>query len=201
MKKILIVFIFCCIQTVLGFSQTVTYVVNYKHKVYSTSPNGDKNLKARFYIMSKVYIYSKRFYSLNKLPNIYTINFFTVKVPPTISFDIVQGWILSREGEEMNSESGKCGLRIECNTGIDSTLRLLDYGINNIKHIQAFKDSILSLPEGVDRPFFPNIPNNEIEKALTLKLNHRKEIFIRMAVEKYNKEFKNNLEKGISPNY
>jgi Zn/Cd-binding protein ZinT len=120
---------------------------------------------------------------------------------------MVYGWILSREGEEMNLECGKCGLRIECNTSIDSTLRLLDYGINNIKHIQAFKDSILSLPKGVQRPLYPDIPNSEIDKALTLKLNHRKEVFIRRAIEKYNKEFKNkkssvgffiNLSEGLT---
>ena len=65
------VFIISSMFIFLGFSQTVTWTINYKHKVYSTRPDEDKTFKTQYYKIRKMYDYTKRFYSINKLPIIY----------------------------------------------------------------------------------------------------------------------------------
>lgn len=187
MKKIFTLLIFL-LQTTFAFSQSIHYIINYKHKVYSISPFEDENLCAQNYIMEKAFLYSKRFYSLNKLPNIYILNYFSGNINPSISFDMVEGWILQRRGKEGDIPEYKCGLRIECTNSLDSTFRLLDYGINNLVQIKAFQDSILALPNG-NLPANPKISEYEIKKALSTKLSLRKEAYIRRIIKDYNKRF------------
>jgi len=186
-RSIIIAIFWAC--SFLGYSQNVIHFNNYKHKVYTISPNIDEYFSAQFFIMRKAFLFSKKFYSIHKLPNIYILNIFSGKISPSISYDMLEGCILSREGKEASVPWGKCGLRIVCYASIDSTFRLLDYGLTNIKHIQSIKDNILSRPLN-EWPQNTYIPNNEIGKALTLKLSRKKEVFIKRVVAEYNKKFK-----------
>lgn len=194
MKIIILILGVFWLSSTFGFAQITYNIPNYKHKVFTKSYDGDKYYSTQKFIMKEVYSYARRFYHLKQIPNIYILNFLSGNIEASISFDMLDGCIISRNGKEGSIQEFKCGLRIECSNSIDSTLRLLDYGIINLKKIECFKDSILMLPEG-KKLGSTEIPRIDIEKAMSIKLNYRKETYIKRANKLFNRRFRN-LAKG-----
>ncbi len=112
-----------------------------------------------------------------------------------LSNDILCGWLLSRDGKEMNSPDGKKGIRIMARMDIDTIFHLLDYGIKNYNRLVYVTDSIINLPYS-ERPDRINLPTKEIKQALNTELSNSKQTFIRKFVRNYHKRFHSYVNKN-----
>jgi hypothetical protein len=174
--------------TIISVSQNVHYSINYRHKVFSIISSNGQYENEQYFILKTCYNYSNKFYSIDTLPNIYIINYFSSEVNSTISYDMLEGWIIQRNGQEGDLPEFKCGIRIECTNDLDSTIRLLDYGINHLAQLINYKDSILSL-HGADKPLKPYLSPKIIESAFNTIISKKKEAYIHHVTKEYDKKF------------
>jgi len=190
-KKRLIAFVLFFLLSTVSYTQIVQSFRNYKNKIFTFANHDKAYLNKQEFFMQKCYKYSRRFFIGSKLPNIYLFNLpnFNTLIPG-VACDNMYGCIIYLDGEEREPSWTKCGIRIVCSFDIDSTLRLLDYALENRNQICAYKDSLLMLPSN-ERIYDANIPDEQIFKAFDRTLNSRKQAYIRKIAKCYNRKFGN----------